>query len=283
MKIFEWFMEPGRRFDRIAIAASIVLSFFAIFVQPQFRISTLWDKPEIETTLASEIWLDHRYGKLNLGGFIQIKNIGKAKESISKVYIYLQKSDNNKSRRFEKLLKLQGAYDLYALNAKPGSAFVLPILGILLYPDEHYYNMVVSYETLEGDERKAIDEMENAIYEDIKTQVNSGIEYPIINDNLKQKVESFINENIKDFTVGDYSLLVIPFDKNNNPIMPNRYYVFTVFERDILKLQEITDDYYFGANDIYYSARHISVVKTINIKEHKEIIKDLMLESKKYW
>ena len=92
MFFLEWFNASDKKSERVAIAFSVVFSIIAlILTQTQFRISTLWDKPKIETTLASEISIYHNYGKLHLDGHIHIKNTGKAKESVSKVYFYIQK------------------------------------------------------------------------------------------------------------------------------------------------------------------------------------------------
>ena len=178
---------------------------------------------------------------------------------------------------------LQQWYD-YSLTTNSGRYIYYPVFDIYLIPDDFFKSPIRTYETHEKDEQKKINDLYDEIYDEIKTKRDSGEINPNINNNLKYKLDLFIEENIKNFSIGNYAILVIPFDKNNNPIPPDKYYTFTVLESDIDKMEEITKDYYWGGNDIYYflnKTRGFST--TLFLKDDKKEIEDLMSEAKKYW
>src|SRR5258708_5894795 len=103
-------LNSFKKLDYLAIGLSLVA---IVLTQTQFRpIYTLFDKPKIETSIdIHQLMIYHNYGRLTLQQYIQVKNLGKAAGTVSKIYYYIQKVDNKFSNHFNKVFAVQAYID----------------------------------------------------------------------------------------------------------------------------------------------------------------------------
>jgi hypothetical protein len=248
---------------------SLIISIIAI-IATQFRpiFYNIFDKSVIGISVDIEnLNIKHDFGRLVFVQCMQVKNTGKAEGTISKIHYYIEKVGD---KNFHQTLKVQNY--LYDLNDDPtGSFSTYPIFDIHLYYGGYFNGKITAYKSLNKEEQNQHSKLRNEISSSIKRQKELSILKPQISDTLETAVINLIDKNLSGFTIGEYNLLIVAYDKDEQPITPTRYYSFTVFETDIDKMKEITNEYKFGGNNIYY---HYTKYKEVGFSTRLTVNKD---------
>ncbi|MBN8707224.1 MAG: hypothetical protein J0L62_15235 [Bacteroidetes bacterium] len=275
-------MENQKALNYLAIILSILA---IIFTQSQFRpLYSYLDKPKIEVSVdVNRMQLFHNYGHICLNQCVQVRNTGNASETVSIIYYYLEKL-NEKS--FQKLLTIQTTINFdHNINNQP---IQYPVFDLYLIPTDFFNNNVMVYESLSKEKQGVISVLNDDIYNDIKRKKNSEYEdgLPVqVTDDLQTRVRVLVKRNMEGFTIGEYILLVFACDKNNEPIQPDKYYSFTVYESDIKKLNDITEDYISGGNNIYFVSKQkeFGFTTKLNVEKNSNELNLLIKRAEKHF
>ena len=275
--------------DKIRIF-TLILSVLAIVLSQIRPIYQLFEKPEIETTVDIEsLGITHYFGYLIFEQLLQIKNSGKASGIVSGIDYYIEKiyrdEDNiSNDKKFRKICKVQ----TYRYGDNFSSQY--PILDLFFDYGSIFNNPVVVYETLEKSKQDECKNLKKEIFNSIKNQHDKDylseerpFKYYVISDTLENKVKKLIDENLNGFTYGEYNLLVVTYNKNKQLMIPTKYYTFVIQKTDIDKLDEITNDYKFGGNNInYYNTdKEVGFYTRLTMNTDKIIINRLVENLKK--
>lgn len=265
----------------IAISLSLVA---IILTQTQFRpIYTLFDKPKIEIIVdVNHLWISHAFGRLIMEQYIKIKNVGKADETVKRITYYIKKSNSKSNSEFEGLYHVQSAFNFNEPNQNGIGYIQYPLFEIFMPFETSFEYPVMIYENKSIEIQKMEDKLRNEIYSEIKINHYYGLQ---ISDTLENKVFNEINNGLKGFSSGEYYLLIIPFDNEGKPILPEIFYNFIVFESDIERLNEISEEYKTGGNNIYYgvSGKDYGFITKLYYNADQKILFELINSSKKFW
>lgn len=231
---------------------SIVLSIAAVIISSIQPISTLFHTARIEIEIENELFVSHYFGNLTFGHFLHIKNSGKASQAISSVHYYIEKKDE----KFRKYLTVQCTNEWeFSDNHHPKQ---YPFFDMYLTPDQSFSKDVLVYETPTQSQQQQMSIIEKDIIDNIRSKdtlkhyLHVIKEKHEVDDTLWQKINRIVETNILGFTIGDYRLIVLAYDKNDKLIASNKVYSFTIFESDLKQMNAITAAYKYGGNGIYY-------------------------------
>lgn len=256
---------------------AIILSVVAIILtQTQLRpFYTYFDKAKLTTSVDQNLYIYHNFGNIVFQHYIQIKNVGKAPTTTSRMYYYLKKlSDNTCTKLLTANISLSWTGD------KTNPSIQYPILETYLLPDHIVQGNVLVYQTLSDAENREIEILKREIEKDIRNKKDSNLkQQTYINYILREKVNNLISKNLQGFTIGEYILFIVVMEDNHKIINPKKYYTFNVYESDMLKMQDITDDYQSGGNGIFYfKTTSTAFTATLYAKNDEETVNILLQE-----
>ena len=116
---------------------SALLSILAILLSQFPPIYSFFQKPKIEIRSdLNQIAIFHNFGKLRMQNWIQLKNDGWASESITDIYLYLEKKD---SSMIYKILRAENEIDL---EATENLTKYIPVFDIYLLPGTYLFTQI---------------------------------------------------------------------------------------------------------------------------------------------
>jgi hypothetical protein len=226
--------------QRIYTIIALIISFLAI-VLSQFRpIYNIFDKPVIKTKYASNIKINHYYGFLNISEYVNFQNTGKTSGNIEKMYLFMRKKDDPSFSQI-----LEGKYFIFAALNPFSKDYLYPLIDINIRDNEILdYNIQFSG-TIPRKNYELIEEIRQLTYEQINVADKEGKFNSQISDKLFNIISDLTERNLSIFTLGEYYILFVCVQKNPLPEIISAY-SFTLYEYDITRLKQITNEYKNG-------------------------------------
>lgn len=251
---------------------TIFFSFLGILLSQLPPLPTYFMKPNMELSIdMNNLSCLHDLGSLIFNDWIQIKNTGKSSGIITCIDLYLEKVDNPNYRKLLRASSIQKEYRVDIYNRE----IVEPVFDIYIKEGSTYYGRINFTEIVDTKCALVKGRLYKEIYQQIYEQQNS--DSVVYITTLTQKcVDSITNESLQHISEGDYRFIIVMKDENEEIVMPETSYHFTMYRSDIETLKEQTKNYYTGGNNIWYQQEMIGFYSRLrqksNIGEIKELI-----------
>lgn len=202
---------------------------------------------ELNLTVNRNLQVRQYLGDLVLTPFLQIRNSGKVRGTVSKIELVLTKQD---SPSFRRNLLAQAYYlkpETISLSQTPTA---IPFGYITVPPNEAWEAYIEFYEQPSAARRLETADIRGRVTTEIQESFTDN-ELAEISNELFDEIEIHTNERLSSFEIGEYRLHLKLFGESNSEPAAQGCYSLTVFEKHLNLLDGITEQYRFGFGIIF--------------------------------
>jgi len=223
---------------KIATILPVALSALAILLSQFKPLHEMIAKPDIQVTLAKSIYLNQVLGNIGINQYVWVTNRGDKSGIVNRIAYFLKKKGDN---TFENVAEPQ----FYFLPSAQSNVQI-PMQEIILNPNEKWENYIAVFRQLSKSDEKTVSSLTQTISKEILSLRQRGNYQAIISRDTYEKVLGYVNQKMAAFTIGEYNLLVCVWCQGIKEPVFKTCYQFSVYDFDVQKLQQATDDYAYG-------------------------------------